>query len=224
MPHVFAQVRIPHRSGIAEDGVINTFHFTGVDDLTDMADAITLRLRAFYTGVPAPETYAIGRYLSGELQLAGARIKYYDWDDPEPRAPFMDVSAGLVESARAQTSNMPGEVALCSSYRGSLQSGTIAARRRGRVYLGPLNVGASVGATVEPARPDGTFRAIVARASEQLAAASTLGARWVVWSRVNSEAVPIRYGWVDNAFDTMRKRGVKPSTRSNWQAEVPGPG
>lgn len=221
MPNVFVQIRIPHRNGIPKDAVMNTFHFSGVDDREDFVPEITGRLYALFCTPPAGSTYAVNTFMSGELNLAGTRAKYYDMDDPEPRSPFADESLGLVQGTPRSVINLPGEVALCSSYRGDLVSGEPPARRRGRIYIGPLNSGALSAGGTDPARPLGTFRTSVAGATQALAAASTLGVRWVVHSRVSGTNTAIEYGWVDDAFDTMRKRGVEATTRSNWSVEIP---
>lgn len=221
MPHVFAQVRIPHANNLPADAVINGFHFTGVDDLEDMVTAIQGRLFAFYATAPPLSTYAVGRWMSGELNFTGARVRFYDWADPEPRAPIADNGMSLGTIVRASSLNMPGEVALCTSYRGALVSGGIAARRRGRLYIGPLNAGAMAGQDLNPSRPDGAFMLALHGATKRLATANTLGAQWVVWSRVNESATEIEAGWVDNAFDNQRRRGVEATTRNNWIVEIP---
>lgn len=219
MPHLFAQVRIPHRNLIPADSVINTFHFTGVDDIGDMVSAVLPRLRDFWNA-NAPST-PLKNFYSSELNMPGARAKFYNWDDPEPRAPIADESLGITAPAFESTTNLPGEVALCTSYRGPLESGEIPARRRGRIYIGPLNAATIQSSSTNPARPASAFRTCVAEATERLATESTLGAGWVVWSRVNGSATPIEFGWVDDAFDTQRRRGVAATTRTNWQVETP---
>lgn len=221
MPHIYAQVRIPHSNGLPADAVINTFHFTGTDDVADMCTAIRERLTAFYNVVPSGATNSIKNYLSTELSITGTRVKMYDWDDPEPRAPVFDESLSLTSTTPVAQNNLPGEVALCTSYAAPAVSGQIASRRRGRLYIGPLNAGANLTTINIPSRPLPAFRVALAEATEALAAASTLGARWVVWSRVNSSASGIERGWVDDAWDTQRRRGIQPTARLTWEVEIP---
>lgn len=219
MPHIFVQCRFPHKNLVPADAVINTFHFVGIDDPGDMVTAILARLTQFWNaGAP---TNPLKNYYSGEINFPGGRAKFYDWDDPEPRAPIADESLSISASEPISPSNLPGEVALCTSYRGPLISGGIPARRRGRLYIGPLNAATLDTGSANPARPIAAFRTVLAETTERLAAASTLGARWVVWSRVGNSATPIEFGWVDNAFDTQRRRGVAASTRANWEVEIP---
>lgn len=221
MPNLYVQQVIPHRNLMPADAVVNTFHFTGLDDTGDMISAIIGRLNAFWTDVPAGPSNALNTFMSGELNLPGTRIKVYDLSDPKPRAPIADESLGLSQGTPVNTQNLPSEVALCSSYRGPLESGQSPARRRGRIYIGPLNVGAAAGTGTTISRPSAAFRATVAAASRDLAEASTLGCAWAVWSGVNEGMTIIEYGWVDDAFDTQRRRGAAATTRSNWQVETP---
>lgn len=221
MAHVYVQVRIPHRNQINADTVINTFHFTGVDSLGDMVTAILGRLTTFYNVTPGGGSAPLKNYWSGVIDPGAVRARFYDFDAPEPRAPIADESLGLVTSSPISTTNLPSETALCTSYRAALVSGENPARRRGRLYFGPLNAGASAGTGSNVVRPSTAVIGDLYRATRDLADASTLGARWVVWSRVNESAVPIEYGWVDNAFDTQRRRGEDATSRTNWSVEIP---
>jgi len=39
---------------------------------------------------------------------------------------------------------------------------------------------------------------------------------WVVYSPTNGNTVNVDNGWVDNAFDTQRRRGLAVTARTNW--------
>lgn len=223
MPHIFAQVNLPNRNLIAADGAMNTFHFTGIDDVEDMCIAIKVRLEAFYDDVPVGGTNPLKNYLSGELAITSTRVKMYDMADPEPRVPVFDDTLGLSSATPLSSSNLPGEVALCTSYLAAAESGGHPARRRGRLYIGPLCNAVMASSTTTAARPSSTFISDLYRTTKDLAGASTLGARWVVWSRVDQAAHAIVRGYVDNAFDTQRRRGVESTSRSLWEVEIPGP-
>jgi hypothetical protein len=41
---------------------------------------------------------------------------------------------------------------------------------------------------------------------------------WVVWSEADQDAGSVFDGWIDNAFDTQRRRGVQASSRTTWVA------
>jgi hypothetical protein len=39
---------------------------------------------------------------------------------------------------------------------------------------------------------------------------------WCVWSVADQIAVPVANGWIDNAFDVQRRRGVDYTSRTLW--------
>lgn len=215
MGQIHCQVTFPHNSLIAADSVVNTFSFTGIDNVEDQAIVAKGKLLAFYNTVAAGQVNPIKAYLSSELALLSARIKVYDASDPEPRVPILDVALGTTSVTPLNTQNLPGEVALAASYAAEAESGVAAARRRGRIYLGPLNVGAGSGSGATPSRPTTQFRSDVAKACQALAG-SPVGTLWAVWSRKNSAYYVITRGYVDDAWDTQRRRGVATTTRTGW--------
>lgn len=118
-------------------------------------------------------------------------------------------------AALDSTTAFPAEVALCLSYRATLQSGVNPARLKGRLYIGPLN--GSIGLADGDVRPSTGMQQDVARAGNALRIAG-LGAgadnvTWCVYSPTAGFLQPVVSCWVDNAFDTMRRRGAKPLSR-----------
>lgn len=220
MPILFGQVVIPHKNTITGDTIVNTFNFSGVDDVEDMATAIAGRLSAFYETTPPSATQPLLYYMSSELNYPGARLRLYNEADAEPRVPVYDESLGLVQPTPSTSLNLPGEVALCASYSARVESGQNRRRTRGRVYIGPLNTGVLQNDTNGTARPVTAFRTTLGNAAQKLAEDSTLGAMWGVWSRRDSSFALISQGYVDNAFDTQRRRGVPASGRTNWEVET----
>ena len=87
-------------------------------------------------------------------------------------------------------------------------------RRRGRLYLGPLNTGtfATAGAGVFLAL---AFQGTILGAAENFLAQVP---EWSVWSRADAAVHPVVDGWLDNAFDTQRRRGVRANGRTTWPA------
>jgi hypothetical protein len=196
------QVRINKDSGIPEDATTNTFHFARTDLLPWAAgDWTTVKgwLTTFYS--------TITPVLSSACVDNLYPVKAYNTGDPSPRAPqFVDV---LTPGASPGASAGPDELAVCLSYQAGLVSGTSQARRRGRVFIGPL---------INPSgqRPSSTVITAVRNAGIALLASSTAHAtmRWVVYSRVNNGIVYVTNGWVDDAFDVQRRRGLKPVSRN----------
>ena len=137
-------------------------------------------------------------------------IKSYDRSDPLPRAPVL---IGAFSFSSAPTvAPLPPEVSLCGSFQAVAASGIPQSRRRGRIFLGPLNTGtlASTG------RPAVGSVAILRNALEALRVASAAAAtwEWSVFSTKNLVNYSIANGWVDDEFDTQRRRGRLPIVRS----------
>lgn len=136
--------------------------------------------------------------------------KLYDRADPKPRAPK---SQGTFNFTSLPVGNpAPPEVALCLSFQDTPLSGFPQSRRRGRVYLGPLD--ASI---VDSAgRPASTTITTIRNAAEALRVASVSATTWdwAVWSTVNGTASGVANGWLDDEFDTQRRRGRLPTVRT----------
>jgi hypothetical protein len=116
---------------------------------------------------------------------------------------------------------MPLEVSACLSYHGSAE-GVPAARQRGRVYIGPLQTQVL---TVSSGVPEpimlGELIDTLVTKGQNLAGNGALaddGWHWAVYSRVNELAYNITGGWVDNEFDTQRRRQADPTQRVLWTA------
>lgn len=211
-------VVMPLYTGLPRDVSVNTFHFQapgGWDD--DDAGAIFAALGTFYNATVG------GNSLSAFLSPCVSRsplstvVKGYNLADPMPRPPRF--VAGLSLNAAAWTGSLPLEVALCASYQAPVLAGAIQARRRGRIFLGPLNTGASDGGSGSSfPKPHTGLVTRLNGAVKQLA--QTFGplsaTPYSVYSRKNNAAYAIENGWCDNDFDTQRRRGTRPTSRSPW--------
>lgn len=89
-------------------------------------DDITDSIQQFITAVDA--------HLSNEMAATG-RVTYYDLGEPVERVPLRDPDA-LTVSAGA--TGLPSQMSVVIGYRGAYTSGVARARRRGRMYFGPL--------------------------------------------------------------------------------------
>lgn len=200
-----AMVTLPKDSGVPEDAVTNVFYFDG-DATTGTATAITTALSSFYTAV-MPQ-------LSSTLNPTTARVRFYDMGDSKPRAPFHDVFLTIGATTGPQTA--APELAICLSFQGARTSGVPQARRRGRIYLGPLGyTGIGAAETVNVTAVDA-----IAAAGGALMDASDAASNWswVVYSQVegaNAWAV-VNNGWCDNAFDVQRRRGIASTYRKTF--------
>jgi hypothetical protein len=210
MPIALAQVNLRHSSGLAEDTVVNTFHFDGFDFPGDVV-AIQAAIVAFYNDLQSTNK-SVASYLSS--QLSGiAETKFYSLSDPVPRVPRATIPWALVGHGGPR---LPSEVALCLSYHAVFESGQPNAQRRGRVYIGPLNQDAW---DSNSGRPVANVLTTLRNAADDLRLTSVAaGAPWSVYSRVGNDAHAIVGGWTDNAFDTQRRRGERATARQLWPA------
>jgi len=200
MPDYLVQAALKNPSGLQADSVVNTWsvNATSVINLQTAVDALV----TFYQTV---DQY-LGAYLNGELN-----IKAYNRADLPPRQTVINqTTSGMTFGGQT----LPQEVALCVSFQGPKASGVPQARRRGRVYLGPL---AESGVT-STGRISATVQNGIASAAAAFLLASDTDPNWSwqVWSTRNSSGVMVVDGWVDDAYDTQRSRGLRATTRATF--------
>ena len=204
MAHIKAQIQIRMDSGLLEDYPVNTLHFS----LPTVNDTILGLVHAAIAG--AYDTFDTSYPATVEQNLH--RVKMYNMADPTPRAPVWDDTFNLTTNPTGDP--LPSEIALCVSFQGDRVSGQSQARRRGRIYLGPLaeqdndTAGRPAAAVTTDAGAWGAF----------LLDASLLDAGWTwcVYSATDDELVPVTNVWVDNAWDVQRRRGLAPSVRFSY--------
>lgn len=199
MPLYRVQVELAMASGVPNDKATNVWHFLADDE--DELDLAITQVVTFYT--------AIDGTLANTVATTGHRLRAYDLADPEPRAPVKDQGLGTLTVG---TTPLPHEVAICVSYQAPRQSGQSQARRRGRLYFGPLatNNSATTGLI-----SSGTVATYVDALQDLLdASVNATTWAWVVYSRANAAAIEATNGWVDNAYDVQRRRGIEATSRT----------
>lgn len=158
-------------------------------------------------------------YRAGILKtVGGMTVKIYDVTAP-PNSPPLRIGGPYTMGSPTVTTNLPAEVAAVVSFHASTNVSMNPARRRGRNYIGPLNTSASdPGDATTPAKLSTGFRAaLVAYAGDLMAANVAPNAvEWCVYSRTEQNMFPVVGGWVDDAFDTQRRRGQPTNVRTIW--------
>lgn len=194
------QVTLFPTSNVPEDAVTNSWS-AEVDDLTAAI--------AFKDAVIAE--YLTARDVWPTTVRQNDHVwKLYDRDDP---APIYPADEGTWSFPVATTGDpAPPEVALCLSFQGLVVSGTPQARRRGRAYFGPLDAN-KIGTD---GRPVAGLISDLEDFGNNLLTASNAAASWTwcVFSGASDANVPIANGWVDNEFDTQRRRGRRYTART----------
>lgn len=202
MPFYLATVTLATTSGIAADKVENTYAFSGSNAGTDVV-AIDGLLSDLYDDLAG--TYS--QIVSG----TGHEISIVNLDDPQPRYPiYIAIYAFPSTPTGASTAR---ELAICSSFQADRQSGIPQARRRGRVYIGPIDSALldSTGMLTPTA-----VNNVVAAFDTFWTAAASSAVVWSVYSRVDQDLYAISNGWVDNAPDVQRRRGTAATLRTTW--------
>jgi hypothetical protein len=209
-----AQTTFDDDSALARDRVVNVMHFEEQGIVPNYNNVLDM-VEDFYTAVPSGGALAITSYYSSLLD-GTATTKLYNLDNPEPRVPVAERDWTFTP---ATNTPLPREVAVCVSFHGLPTAGLPAARRRGRVYLGLL----STLAITTTGRPDTTFLTNCARSLRDLIAASDASVtnKFGVYSPTNNNFVQVTGGWVDNEWDTQRRRGGTPTVRTLVTSTTP---
>lgn len=200
MPNYALQQTIPTADNLNANYATNIWHCQATDLVAaeDFAEAI----QAFYVNW-SPN-------LSSLVRQTGWTQKVYDLADPQPRYPVLERSFDL--SSAPSGGPLPPEVALVMSFQAERQSGVPQARKRNRVYLPFLD--ASVNGT--DGRPNSSVIAAVQDSGADLLLASNAAAdwTWMVYSKVLADVDIVDNGWIDNEWDTQRRRGRVATTRT----------
>lgn len=228
---VRAQVTIPNDSALPRDSVVNTWSFRvpGSLDGDLYAADVKSRLAGFYS--------AWGASISSAYNPGGATIKLFDFGESQPRIPFYE-SALTITGATTTSNDMPNEVALCLSFEGDRLSGFNQRRRRGRVFLGPFQIAAGDYEHITNSFVDALM---TAANTWLLDPGGTYLADWAVYSpythhdvpvgeKLNPDTMPevplllnasfvqVTKTWMDNSWDTVRRRGVEATYRKVYNA------
>lgn len=195
VPLYRVQIELNMDSANERDRCVNTWHLIADDEL-ELESGGIVALTTFYGGLAS--------YLSASVNPTASVYRAYDLADPEPRAPVLEEQFDVGTTG---TTVAPPELAIVCSFEAPQQSGQPQARRRGRIYFGPLYMGVidSATGTVQNAVVD-----VIAAELQELLDTSQAATTWAwsVYSRVNASAIEVQHAWVDDAFDIQRRRGT----------------
>lgn len=198
-----ALVTMPAASQNPDDAVTNQWHFDA--NLPDDLDDVQAEIEAFYD--------RISDRLSELLSLTGLTTEFYQLSDPTPRRPVRTYTWTLPGTG---IGTMPTEVAICLSFQAEAVSGLPQSRRRNRVYLGPISSDQFTGSGRIGAS---TVSDIVGSAILLLDASNAATEwTWAIYSPTDGTGADVNNGWVDDAWDTQRRRGLAALTRNTWVA------
>lgn len=130
-------------------------------------------------------------------------VKLYDMGDAQPRRPK---ATSIIYPGACQEDNSPREIALCLSF----STAKNVPKERGRIYLPRVKISNAAPGV----RPTSTERA---KAGDLATVFKNLGGTnvdWVINSQSGGGVHSVYKWWVDDEWDTVRKRGLKSTTRT----------
>lgn len=229
--HHRVQVTVPKTSAIPADAINNTWHFIlDNSDAETFAGQVETALDGFYT--------AINGIWATDMDWANGTYEWFNLATSRPRLAWRTTTMSVTAGDESLKKDLPAEVAIVLSFRAAYASGVNSQRRRGRLFLGPLAYFPS--ANVDLKRPTSGSLGVIQDAANDLLAASQDAAgdwTWCILSRSDfgglaigerpeeGEPFPenpallagamheVVAGWLDDAWDTQRRRGILPSDR-----------
>ena len=225
-PMLTLVTKLPYFTGLPRDVSVASFHFEARAGEIDVEAAATYwgpKVEDFFnanftSGIG--DSY-VGGWLSNVIDRSNATITGYEHDAAHSLGdPLFENTWTL--SPEFSDNSMPLEVALCTSMLSVTQGLNPGHGRseRGRLYIGPLNqdvIAPTSGALPFPAPHfiTGLTASTTALAAYNLDSADEEG-EWVIWSRKLHTTSAIVAGFVNNDFDTQRRRGVRATARTTW--------
>lgn len=235
MPIILATTKMQPLTGLPEDTYECSLVFDDPAAATPvaLATAAAAKIVDFWNTTPAGRTNGTHHYISDAVsRTINSHVTCYDLNRggvahtvvTPMGAPIYDL--GFLMGVSGSSLDLPSECAICVSFHGDLTGLASdvpggapgpggdthpAARVRGRIFVGPLNQ--NVMSSGSPTRVGSTVL------DDLVASAMKLHSdmpSWSVWSRKNAHTVPVVGGFVDNAFDTQRRRGEKATGRHTW--------
>lgn len=209
---------IPYFTAIAKDVITNTWHFNWLNGGTPSNASFLFldnNVRAALGGCYANATT---NHMAAFCNQTATVVTIYDLDDPVPRVPVYQSTGTLSAVIKATSTLIAAETSVCVSYKAAFISGIPKASQRGRIFLGGIAdnwVDPGTGALFPKPKP-GTLTALGNSINDLLATPFADDWEWVVYSRKLMQTFPVVGGWIDNAFDTQRRRGNAASTRTLW--------
>ena len=237
-----AVVTLESDSPESSDNIQNTFSIGGTVTQADVDVTMELALNAafadFYNDVPVALTASIATHLSPVLNTAASasRLDLYDVTahlDGSPHGSPFSSTLFTLGAPGGGGAGLPSEVAVCVTMAGIGRD--VAAveapdgadpgvaidrpkqRRTGRIYIGPLNTFTLevVSGVVRPG-PDfiATANSALRQLDDSIRTATSGDGFLAVWSRADAAMYEVVESWIDNAFDTQRRRGEGSTART----------
>lgn len=209
---------------IPADAVVTTWYFGSNTQAAEvLADNAVNWLSGFWNTLVPATGQKVAYYLSGALSRQPGAVVYdaynaHDWSSLVLGPPFKTYDNGL-DATSAGSDPEFDEVACVLSYHSNLSGvgeGSPAgprprARRRGRLYIGPIDHGRASVTVGSDSYLSPSFIDTVHGAALNLM--QVAGGSWCQLSRTERNARQVTGGFVDNAADIQRRRGIEATHR-----------
>lgn len=224
MPIMKAVVQLAANSALPRDASELTlfYSFTSTPG-TGALDSIASLVAAFFNNTSVSGVSAsVGSRLAKDRDYSTNACKVVWYTMPStagPTGPPFHVSSWTL-TAPGTVINLPDQVAVVCSYHSDLTGvSTHIGRHRGRFYIGPLNELAMNSGTgsVAPQTVSASFMTDIGlEAKTQLRDNTATYATWVQFSRTDWTGRAVTAGFVDDRFDTQRRRLQRADSRILW--------
>lgn len=207
-------------SAVSADISENTLYFER--DGSAAFSALASQVAAFYNNVPSGSAARIWDYIARYMDRNLVTVSIYELpatSGPTGSPVYSGTYTG--DATDAGSFNLPAECAAVLSYNADL-SGSLEevgdtrpkARRRGRLYLGPLNgntLAEVASGDTDPQRMNTTFLTVCVDAADQFlgSGAVAVGWTWQVFSQTDWLGRNVVAARMDNAYDSQRRRGPR---------------
>lgn len=178
-----AQISFMATSTLPRDAMTLNPHYFG-DNAQGLADALKTNLVA-HVDVGALKTF---------------KVKIYDAEKAPPSYPLAEAGSGTDPF----TVNYPRELALCLSYYAIHNRPTL----RGRLFIPQGIIGGALALRPTPAQ-----MASALSFTDTFASNLPANTHWCVYSRKLKIQTAVTNTWVDDEWDIIRSRGLRPTTR-----------
>jgi hypothetical protein len=196
MSLIAAQTKVQADSAFPRDGIVMTSHFNTQLDLLNPVGGTDWQSLA--TDINTAFKTVLGNFAGYEFST-----KLYDLDDAKPRP--VQAQATLNTGA-AGTAGTPREVALCLSFYAERNL----PRQRGRIYVPSFLAGGAIGV-----RPSATQQTRLLDLADALSGIGGSNVDWCVFSRTDNVHRKVTQAYVDDEWDTVRSRGLRPTSRAS---------
>lgn len=213
---------LPANSALPRDEVELGFYtnFATVPSNTDL-DNVAIDVTNLFNFTRAGQTNTVGHYLARDRDYAtnAAKVKHYAMPSvPGPTGPPVHVSSWTLDSPGSTITPLPEQDAVVLSYHGTLVGVTThLGRHKGRMFFGPFNTLAleesSGGIGAQTVSSD-VLRDLTAAAAGFGPALTAHGFTWSVFSRTDWTNHDVVGGYVDDRWDTQRRRLQESSGRT----------